>query len=110
MKLHTLAAAAVLAFTVAAPAVAADSNISVSLQSPLAAKVKVVAGGAVFNCADSACVAVSAPDQALTVATCKAVAKKAGAVAAFAGERRGLQAPDLARCNGAPAATVTASN
>jgi hypothetical protein len=101
MKLHTLAAAAVLAFTVSAPAFAADGKISVSLQSPLAAKTKVVAGGAVFSCAEAACVAYGAPSRAISAATCKVVAKEVGAVSAFAGDRKALEAADLARCNGA---------
>lgn len=103
MKLRTLTAAAVLAFTVSAPAFASDGKISVSLQAPLAAKTKVVAGGAVFSCAETACVAYGAPARALTAATCKAVAKEVGAVAAFAGERKSLEAADLARCNGVAA-------
>jgi len=103
MKLRTLTAAAVLAFTVSAPAFASDGKISVSLQAPLAAKTKVVAGGAVFACADAACVAYGAPARALSAATCKIVAKEVGAISAFAGDRKALEAADLARCNGVAA-------
>ena len=99
MKLRTLTAVAVLAFTVAAPAFASDGRISVSLQTPLAAKTKVVAGGAVFSCADAVCVAYGAPARALSASACKAVAREVGAVSAYASDRKALQADDLARCN-----------
>jgi hypothetical protein len=103
MKLRTLAAAAVLTLSFAAPALAAG-NISVALQAPVAAKTKVVAGGAVFNCVDAVCVASEAPSRALTAATCKALVKEVGAVAAFTGERKSLEAAELAHCNAAVAA------
>lgn len=109
MKLHTLAAAAILSLSFAAPAFAAGA-ISVSLQAPVAAKTKVVAGGAVFSCVEATCVAQNAPTRALSAATCKAVVKEVGAVAAFASDRKALAADDLARCNGVAPATLTASN
>lgn len=99
MKLRTLAAAAALTLAMSAPAFAADGKITVSLQSPVAAKTKVVAGGAVFSCVDAACVAYGAPSRALTASTCKAVVKEVGPVTAFAGERKALADEDLARCN-----------
>ena len=103
MKLRTLAAAAILSVSFAAPAFAAGA-ISVALQSPVAAKTKVVAGGAVFSCVEATCVAADAPSRALTAATCKAIVKEVGAVAAFTGDRKSLAAEDLARCNGETAA------
>ena len=108
MKLRTLAAAAILSASFAAPAFA--GTINVALQAPVAAKTKVVAGGAVFSCVEATCVAANAPTRALTAATCKAVVKEVGAVTAFAGDRKSLEADVLARCNGAAPATLTASN
>ena len=108
MKLRTLAAAAILSASFAAPAFAV--TINVALQAPVAAKTKVVAGGAVFSCVEATCVAANAPTRALTAATCKAVVKEVGAVTAFTGDRKSLEADDLARCNGAAPATLTASN
>ena len=110
MKLRTLAAAAILSASFAVPAFAAGGNITVALQAPVAAKTKVVAGGAVFSCVEATCVAANAPTRALTAATCKAVVKEVGAVTAFTGDRKSLEADDLARCNGAAPATLTASN
>ena len=110
MKLRTLAAAAILSASFAVPAFAAGGNITVALQAPVAAKTKVVAGGAVFTCADATCVAQNAPTRALSAATCKAVVKEVGAVAAFGSERRTLEADDLARCNGEAGAALQASN
>jgi hypothetical protein len=99
MKLRTLAAAAALTLAMSAPAFAADGKITVSLQSPVAAKTKVVAGGAVFSCEAAVCTAFGAPSRALTASTCKAVVKEVGAVTAFASERKALADEDLARCN-----------
>lgn len=110
MKLRTLAAAAILSASFAVPAFAAGGNITVALQSPVVAKTKVVAGGAVFSCVDATCIAQNAPSRALTAATCKAVVKEVGAVTAFASERKTLAANDLASCNGQAGATVQASN
>ena len=109
MKLRTLAAAAILSASFAAPAFAAGA-ISVALQAPVAAKTKVVAGGAVFSCVEATCVAANAPSRALTAATCKAIVKEVGAVTAFNGERKSLAAEDLARCNGGTGAALQASN
>ena len=108
MKLRTLAAAAILSASFAAPAFA--GTINVALQAPVAAKTKVVAGGAVFSCVEATCVAANAPSRALTAAAGKTIVKEVGAVTAFSGERKSLDADDLARCNGAAPATLTASN
>lgn len=108
MQLRTLALAAALTLS-AAPAFAAGNNISVALQSPVAAKTKIVAAGAVFACADTTCVALDAPSRAVSAAACKAIVKKVGPVVAFTGERASLQADELQRCNG-DTAVVTAAN
>lgn len=105
MKLHTLAAAAVLSFAVCAPAFAGE--ISVTLQNPVSAKTKVVAGGSVFQCADSACVSLAATDRALTAAACKQLVKEVGPVSAYGNDRKQLEADALTRCN---AAAQTAAN
>ncbi|HYG26355.1 MAG TPA: hypothetical protein VD906_05570 [Caulobacteraceae bacterium] len=105
MKLRTLALAATFALS-AAPALAAGS-VSATLQSPVA-KAKVVAGGAVFNCADTTCIAVTPTERTLTAAACKQLVKEVGALSAFGSDKRQL---DVARCNGAaPAATATGAN
>ena len=109
MKLRTLAAAAILSASFAAPALAAGA-ISVALQAPVAAKTKIVAGGAVFSCVGATCVATNAPSRALTAATCKAIVKEVGAVTAFSGGRKALDADDLARCNGETGPVLQASN
>lgn len=111
MNFRTLAAAAVLTLVVSAPAFAAGGKISVTLQSPVAEKTKVIAGGAVFACEGATCIAASAPDRALTARSCKTLVKEVGAVAAFEGERRALDAAALAACNGAAApVSQTAAN
>lgn len=100
MKLRILAALAAMSLSAlaAAPALA-DGRLAVTLEKPVPAKTKVVAGGAVFICEDVACVAASAPSRALSVASCKAVAKSAGRVAAFEAGAKSLASEELERCN-----------
>ncbi|MEH0197389.1 hypothetical protein V7S57_22040 [Caulobacter sp. CCNWLY153] len=100
MKLRALAAVAALSVSalVAAPALA-DGRLAVTLEKPVSAKTKIVAGGAVFVCEDASCVATSAPSRALSVASCKALAKEAGRVSAFGGDAKALAAEELERCN-----------
>lgn len=107
MKLQVLAAAAVLSLSFGTAALA-DGKVSVQLNAPVAQKTSVIAGGAVFWCEGSSCSAFDAPSRAGTVATCKAVAKKVGAVSSFGIANKSLDSDDLAKCNAA-AATQTAS-
>ncbi|SFJ42851.1 hypothetical protein [Caulobacter sp. UNC279MFTsu5.1] len=110
MKLQSLAAVAALSATMAtclfAGSAFADGRIAVALENPLAAKTKVVAGGAVFVCEGAECVSTAAPSRALTAVSCKALAKEVGRVAAFGGETRSLDADDLTRCNASAKAGV----
>ena len=103
MKLQSLAAVAALSSAMAVSMFAgsafADGRIAVALENPLAAKTKVVAGGAVFVCDGAECVSTAAPSRALTAVACKALAKEVGRVSAFGGETKSLDADDLTRCN-----------
>lgn len=103
MKLRTLAAvAAVSVFMFAGPlagSALADGRIAAALDAPVAAKTKVVAGGAVFVCDGAECVSTQAPSRALTAVACKALAKEVGHISAFGGETKSLDADDLTRCN-----------
>ncbi|ALL14771.1 CC_3452 family protein [Caulobacter henricii] len=101
MKLRTLAAVAALSASLFAGAALADGRVSAALEAPVAAKTKIVAGGAVFVCDGAECVAASAPSRAITAASCKALVKEVGRVSAFGGESKSLDAEDLGRCNGA---------
>jgi len=56
-----------------------------------------------FVCEADACVAGAATPQTFAVSTCRTVAEKVGAVAAFSG-RRALDPAQLADCNHAAAA------
>jgi hypothetical protein len=97
VKLQILAACAALA-TLSAGAAFAAEPVTAKLQAPVAAPVKFIAGGAVFNCEADACVATATTSQTFATATCKAVAAKVGPVAEFTG-RRALEADRLADCN-----------
>ena len=100
MKLRTLTAAVVLSLAFAGSAFA-DGRVIATLEAPVAARTKVIAGGAVFACDGAECVALSAPSRALTAAACKAIAKEVGRVSAFAGATKALDADELGRCNAA---------
>jgi hypothetical protein len=106
MKLQSLAAVAALATCLFAGSAFADGRIAVALENPLAAKTKVVAGGAVFVCEGAECVSTAAPSRALTAVSCKALAKEVGRVAAFGGDTKSLDADDLTRCNASAKAAV----
>jgi hypothetical protein len=115
MKLQSLAAVAALSVSMSVSLFAgsafADGRIAVALENPLAAKTKVVAGGAVFVCEGAECVSTAAPSRALTAVSCKALAKEVGRVAAFGGDTKSLDADDLTRCNAsAKGAVQTAGN
>lgn len=97
MKLQTLAACAALLSLSAAPALAGDA-ITAKLASPIAAKVKFIAGGAIFNCEADACMALAPTSSTFAASTCKAIADKVGPVAAFSGAKP-LSEDKLADCN-----------
>jgi hypothetical protein len=97
MKLQILAACAALASLTAGQALAADA-VTAKLASPVAAKTKFIAGGAMFNCDGDACVAAAPTSQTFAVSTCKAIADKVGVVASFEG-RKSLDEGKLADCN-----------
>jgi len=97
MKLQILAACAALATLSAGSALAGDA-ITAKLASPVAAKTKFIAGGAMFNCDGDACVAAAPTSQTFATATCKTIADKVGVVASFEG-RKSLDSDKLADCN-----------
>ncbi|NBB14170.1 hypothetical protein GVN21_02235 [Caulobacter sp. SLTY] len=103
MKLQVLAAAAALSLAFAGSSIAADGKIIVTLKTPVAAKTKVIAAGAVFNCEGSTCVAAVAPSRTDTAKGCKALSKEVGEVVTFGS----LTNDDLAKCGAVSATTRT---
>ena len=103
MKLRSLAAAAALTTVMFAGSAFADGRIAAALDQPVAAKTKVVAGGAVFTCEGATCVALTAPSRTDTAKGCKALSKEVGEVVAYGS----LGVDDLAKC-GAVASTTRA--
>jgi len=97
MKLRILAACAALATLSGGQAFAGDA-ITAKLAAPVAEKTKFIAGGAMFNCEGDACVALVPTSETFGASTCKVIADKVGAVAAFGG-RRALDERKLADCN-----------
>ena len=100
MNLNTLpiACAALFALTFADAALAADF-ITVKLQTPVAARTKVIAGGVMFVCEADACSTQTEASQVFAASTCKVIAKTAGPVVSFGGPRRSLDTDKLAACN-----------
>lgn len=99
MKLRTLAAAAIITSMSFAGAAYASGKVTATLKTPVAAKTKIVAGGAVFSCEGDTCVANAAPARAVTLAGCKALVKEVGALNAFSNGKRAIEGEDLAACN-----------
>lgn len=98
MKLRALTAIAVLALSTAGSAFA-GSPLTATLQAPVSAKVRAIAGGAVWNCEGTTCVAAVAPERAASTASCKELAKAVGAIASFGSATFTLEPEALAKCN-----------
>ena len=111
MKLRTFAAACVLAvsFANAGAALAADPVVA-KLQQPVAAKTKLIAGGALFLCEGASCVASAPVSKTYALTTCKDLAKSFGAIASFGAEQKQFDDQRLAQCNAAAATTQVAKN
>ncbi len=99
MSIKFLAAA--LAGLLVAGSAYAAGPISATLQSPLASKSRVVAGGAIWACEGTSCVATSAVERTISVASCRELAKAVGAVSAFGNGDKVFDADTLAKCNAA---------
>jgi hypothetical protein len=110
MKL-ALAAACLAATSLFASQALAGPPATATLEQPLAAKVKIVADGAVWVCAAASCVASYTPDESLFgVSECKDLAKQVGRVTSFQNSvRPALQPAALDKCNTAARAAVTAA-
>ena len=108
---HLIAAACAVLSLGAASAAFADGQVTATLEQPQLTHVKLVAGQAVFRCADTSCVAGYAPDVAGSVDGCKALARQVGRVSAYS-QVKPLDEKSLAKCNAvaaAPKAATTAS-
>jgi hypothetical protein len=110
MKLAFAAACVVATLSLATTALA-DGLTTATLQQPVAKKTQFIANGAIWDCADTTCVAANTPDQTFGIGECHNVAKHAGvAVAEFKTTSKSLQAASLDQCNsGLAPKTTTAS-
>jgi len=100
MKLAFVAACLVATSLFAGQALA-DGSATATLEQPLAAKVKIVADGAVWVCEQASCIAGVTPDDwSSGVPECKDLAKQVGRVANFKTEYHpALQTAALEKCN-----------
>jgi hypothetical protein len=105
MKLQVLAAAAVLSLSFAGVASAAD-RMTAALEQPVAAKIKVVAGGAVWTCEGATCSATATTSRSTTFRACADLAKEVGRVSSYGGKSL-LQAEQLGKCNASAAQLPT---
>jgi hypothetical protein len=99
MKLLTIAAAcAALSTFAAAPAFA--EPLVAKLQSPVAEKTKIIAGGSMFVCeaGADACIAVGATPTTFGSAACKTLSAKVGPIVSFESFKK-LDDARLADCN-----------
>lgn len=101
MKVLIVATATICLGAGALPAsqVLAGERVVATLQSPVREPSKVIAGDAVFLCAEDSCAAETPMSQTFSMATCKVLAAKFGTVLAFTG-RIAFEPPRLAKCNG----------
>jgi hypothetical protein len=98
MKLHTLAAACAALVTFSATSAFAVEPVTAKLQQPVAAKTKIIAGGAMFTCEADACIASAPGSETFSTAACKTLAGKVGPISAFTG-RKALDDDRLTQCN-----------
>jgi hypothetical protein len=99
MKLQFLAAAAALVLSTTAAGAAFAEPLTAKLQQPVAAKTKLIAGGAVFVCEGDACTAAAATSRTFATNACKDLAKEVGALAGYGSERRQFDEAKLGQCN-----------
>lgn len=98
MKFSIAAACAAISLGCAGTALAA-TQVTAKLVTPVSGPTKVVAGGAVFNCLDTTCIAVSQSSRTLNSTGCKELSAQVGAVSSFGDARKQLDGDKLARCN-----------
>ena len=98
MNLRMLTAVAVLSLSFAGAAYA-DGKVTATLKTPVPAKTRVMASGAIFYCEGTSCVASSTQPRTASTAGCKGLVKEVGAVTAFGTVRKAISAEDLATCN-----------
>lgn len=82
----------------AGPTFAKDA-VTAQLAAPLSLEMKVIAGGAVFKCLNTECAALTSSERAVSLETCKALAKRVGTVTELRDERRALSSEKLKACN-----------
>ena len=93
------AAAAFVSLALAGAAAAAQPIVTVKLETPVAERAQLVAGGAVFVCQDGEGGANAPTSRTFAASTCKDVAKKFGAVTAFERGVKPFAAEQLSACN-----------
>ncbi len=110
MKL-ALAAAAFAATFALGSAAFAEGPAAATLEKPVPAKVRLIAGSSVWVCAGATCASGRTSEDITAPETCAALAKQVGPLVAYKDERTALQPTALEKCNAAaPKTTVAAAH
>lgn len=90
--------AAVAALSAVAGSAFAAETLSVTLEQPVASRTKVVAGGTVWTCEGTTCMANSSNYRTASLRACQSLTKEVGRIANY-GTTKPLDADNLAKCN-----------
>jgi len=103
MRLATaLTTAFVLAAVTAGSASAAEPVVA-KLRAATEKRVKFIAGGTIFQCEGTQCVAALPNYRTITLEACKELSRRFGAIESLGDARRSLSSDKLATCNGSRA-------
>jgi hypothetical protein len=91
--------AATLAGTMSASASYAADPVVAKLESGTTERIKVIAAGAMFDCAGSECVSAAPSGRMISLEACKVLARRLGRIQSLSDSRHALPAEKLATCN-----------
>ncbi len=100
MKFTKILATALLLAMLGAEGSEAAEPVVAKLRTATEKKVRFVAGGTIFRCEGSECVAASPSYRAISLEACKEISRRLGAIESLGDSRRSLGADRIAACNG----------
>ncbi|TAJ71503.1 MAG: hypothetical protein EPO51_14585 [Phenylobacterium sp.] len=103
MRLATALATALMLATLTGGSASGAEPVVAKLRAAIEKKVKFVAGGTIFQCEGTQCVAALPNYRTITLEACKQLSRRFGAIESLGDARRSLSAEKLATCNGSRA-------
>ncbi|MCR5873706.1 hypothetical protein LRS10_05670 [Phenylobacterium sp. J426] len=103
MRLATALATALMLATLTGGSASAAEPVVANLRAAIEKKVKFVAGGTIFQCEGTQCVAARPNYRTITLEACQQLSRRFGAIERLGDARRSLSAEKLAACNGSRA-------